>query len=178
MGDRIRPDSGLTAPERTSRPWEHSGLAGTGMNHHHGDFGISLRTPWMARSMARLILAEWRVPADTIDVAELLISELATNAIRPDLGWTARGAIRVPSITGWLWHIPDLVVIEVSDRNKKPPELQVAEDDSEGGRGLQLVESLSREWGYYYRRGWKTVYCVIGERNEPAGAVMPARTPE
>ena len=129
--------------------------------------------------MARLLLTEWRAPADTIDVAELLISELATNAIRPDLGWTARGAIRVPCITGWLWHVPDLVVIEVSDRNKKPPELQVAEDDSEGGRGLQLVEGLSREWGYYYHPGgWKTVYCVIGELNEPAGAVMPSRTPE
>jgi hypothetical protein len=143
------------------------------MNHHHGDLGISRRTPWMTRRMARLLLGEWGAPADMIEVAELLTSELATNAVRPDLGWPARGGY-APHITQWLWHVPDLVVMEISDRNKKPPELQVAEDESESGRGLQLVESMSREWGYYYgRNGWKTVYCVIGAIKRDDGIEGP-----
>jgi anti-sigma regulatory factor (Ser/Thr protein kinase) len=146
------------------RPWEHSSLVGARMNHHHGDLGISRRTPRMTRSMARYLLNDWGVPAELIGVAELVISELATNAIRPDLGRPARVGY-VPYITQWFWHTPDLVVIEISDKSRKPPELQVADDDSESGRGLMLVEGLSREWGYYYdRKGWKTVYCVIGAR--------------
>ena len=56
------------------------------MNHHHGDFGVSVKTPWMARSMARYLLAEWQASADVIEVAELLTSELATNAIRLECG--------------------------------------------------------------------------------------------
>src|SRR5277367_6831758 len=145
---------------RSWRPWEHSGLTGADMNRYFGDLGISLRTPWMTRRTVRHVLGEWGAPPEMIDVAELLTSELATNAIGPDLDWPARDGYP-PRITQRLWHIPDLVVVEISDRNKKPPELQIAEDESEGGRGLQLVDGMSREWGYYYDRGgWKTVYCV------------------
>jgi hypothetical protein len=137
------------------------------MNHHHGDLGVSLRTPWMARTMAGHLLTEWMAPAGLIDTAQLLVSELATNAILPQCGRPARGSC-VPYITEWYWHVPGLVVMEISDMNEKPPEIQFAEDDSERGRGLQLVASLSREWGYYYpRKGWKTVYCVLAEQNGP-----------
>ncbi len=153
---------------RLRRPWERSGLLGSQMNHYHGDLGVSLRTPWMTRAMARYLLAEWRAAADVIDVAELLTSELATNAIRSECAQPAHGSY-VPYITQALWHIPDLVVIEISDSSEKPPELQVADEESESGRGLLLVESVSREWGYYYpRQGWKTVYCVVGQRELPA----------
>lgn len=34
--------------------------------------------------------------------------------------------------------------------------------ESESGRGLNLVNDLSREWGCYVPGpGWKTVYCVV-----------------
>jgi anti-sigma regulatory factor (Ser/Thr protein kinase) len=152
------------------------------MNHHHGDWGVSLRTPWMTRSTARYLLREWRASADVIEMAELLTSELATNAIRAGPDGLPRGSY-VPYITQALWHVPDLVVMEISDKSQKPPEVQFAEDESEGGRGLLLVESMSREWGYYYpRKGWKTVYCVIGERHEPTASQgrrpVPAAAPD
>jgi anti-sigma regulatory factor (Ser/Thr protein kinase) len=148
------------------RPWEHSGLHADQMISHIGKNGISLKTPWMARTMARHLLTEWQATAGLIEIAELLTSELVTNAVRR--------APRQPALTGYVpyialayWYAPDLAIIEVSDNNEKPPELQVADEESAGGRGLFLVEALSREWSYYFpRKGWKTVYCVIGELRE------------
>jgi hypothetical protein len=152
--------------QQTRRPWEHDGLPATQMNGHSGDMGVSLRTPRMARAMVRHLLVEWRAAAGVIDVAELLACELVTNAVclapvRPE----RQGY--VPYITLAVWYIPDLVVVEVSDENEKPPEIQVPGDGGESGRGLLLVDGLSSEWSYYYpRKGWKTVYCVVGERRE------------
>jgi anti-sigma regulatory factor (Ser/Thr protein kinase) len=151
------------ASQLACRPWEHSGLRAGQMISHSGRYGVSLRTPWMARTMVRHLLTEWRATAELTGVAELLASEIATNAVcfAPP---PARAGYP-PYITLGCWYVPGLVVIEVSDENEKPPEMQVPGEESEGGRGLLLIEALSREWSYYYpRRGWKTVYCVIGER--------------
>jgi hypothetical protein len=46
------------------------------------NFGVSSRTPFMTRMMVRFILPGWQVSPEVIDVAELLASELATNAVR------------------------------------------------------------------------------------------------
>jgi hypothetical protein len=55
-----------------------------------------------------------------------------------------------------------MLVIEVSDQATEMPEARAPEGYSVSGRGLMLVESLSREWSYYFPRpGWKTVYAVI-----------------
>ena len=113
--------------------------------------------------MVRFLLTEWGAATDLIETAELVTSELVTNAVR-------FGSIRpvrwsdVPAIGLAVWYLPHLVVIEVSDENEKPPEIQAAGAEAEGGRGLQLVQAMSREWSYYHPRlGWKTVYAVIGE---------------
>jgi hypothetical protein len=151
------------APARQRRPWEHSGLRADQMSQHSGDTGVSPKTPWMTRRMVRFLLTEWGAATDLIETAELVTSELVTNAVR-------FGSIRpvrwsdVPAIGLAVWYLPHLVVIEVSDENEKPPEIQAAGAEAEGGRGLQLVQAMSREWSYYHpRRGWKTVYAVIGE---------------
>jgi hypothetical protein len=151
------------APARQRRPWEHSGLRADQMSQHSGDTGVSPKTPWITRRMIRILLTEWGAPAGLIDTAELVASELATNAVRfgsiRSAGWS-----HVPAIGLAVWYLPRLVVIEVSDENEKPPEIQAAGAEAEGGRGLQLVQAMSREWSYYHPRlGWKTVYAVIGE---------------
>jgi anti-sigma regulatory factor (Ser/Thr protein kinase) len=151
-----------TAPSRSRVPWMPAGLApDCGLRSHRGDFGMSRATPFMARGVARLVLAEWEIAPEAADVACLLVSELVTNAV---LFATARraGDGRVPHVSVALWRLPGQVVLEVSDENEKPPEIRVPEPDAEGGRGLLLVQALSREWAYYFPRpGWKTVYCVI-----------------
>ncbi len=39
--------------------------------------------------------------------------------------------------------------IEVSDPDPHPPVFAEAGGESEGGRGLMLVQALSKEWDYY-----------------------------
>ena len=125
------------------------------------NFGIWLGTPSMARMMTRYMLSEWQVAPEPIDVAVLLASELVTNAVVFRPAQPVRDGY-VPYITLALRHSAGLAVIEVSDENENPPEPGVADLESEGGRGLMLVQALSREWSYYYPRpGWKTVYCVM-----------------
>jgi anti-sigma regulatory factor (Ser/Thr protein kinase) len=143
-------------------PWFPLGSPGSReVTSHRGDFGMSRATPFMARGVARLVLAEWEIAPEAADVAILLVSELVANAV---LFATERraGDWRVPHVSLALWRLPGQVVLEVSDENEKPPEIRVPEPDAEGGRGLLLVQALSREWSYYFPRpGWKTVYCVI-----------------
>lgn len=128
---------------------------------HHGDFGISRLTPSMARRMTRHILSGWEVPSDTIGAAELVTSELVTNALQAATERTTR-RIYVPHISLTLWHIKDLVVVEVTDDNEEPPTMKAADSESQDGRGLLIVDALSLEWSYYHPRpGWKTVYCIL-----------------
>jgi hypothetical protein len=141
------------------------------------DFGISLRTPFMARMMVRFILSEWQIASESVDVAVLLASELATNAVRSGPARPARGSY-VPYITVSLRHSAGLAVIAVSDESENPPELRIAGPESDSGRGLLLVEELSLEWSYYHPRpGWKTVYCVIDAPAWPGPAAQRACPP-
>ncbi len=54
------------------------------------------------------------------------------------------------------------IVIEVSDSDPCPPVPQHAGPDAESGRGLMLVDILSKDWSYFFPpSGGKTVYCII-----------------
>ena len=79
-----------------------------------------------------------------VDVAELVVSELATNAIRHS--WSGL-------LDGWFVVSIDLgqsdrVQVSVTDLGaEKRPEVVSASQDSEFGRGLGLVECVAKEWG-------------------------------
>lgn len=61
-----------------------------------------------------------------------------------------------------LRRLPGRVVIEVYDNDPNPPVLTDGEADAESGRGLLLVQALSKEWGHFFPpSGGKTVYCVL-----------------
>ena len=53
------------------------------------------------------------------------------------------------------------IVIRVWDGNDQMPTRQEAGPDSECGRGLLLVESLSADWGAYRKAGGKVVWALI-----------------
>ncbi|MET7335707.1 ATP-binding protein [Nonomuraea sp. NPDC005650] len=94
------------------------------------------RSVGRARRAARAQLAEWGLqPA--CDFAELLISELVTNAVRH-----ARGLVRMS-----LSAADGLLRCEVEDDSPMPPRARAARRDEEGSRGLLLVEVLSSGWG-------------------------------
>jgi hypothetical protein len=126
----------------------HLGLAGT------------RKAPSLVRHKVRQILSEWRVSPEPVETAVLLACELITNAVK--FGSDSTAGSRGNQISLTLWRLPGLVVVEVSDQNPIPPVMRAADLDSVSGRGLLLLDALSKEWSCYFPRpGWKTVSCVI-----------------
>lgn len=107
--------------------------------------------PGFAREQARVALRAWRLWPEAIETAGLLVSELVTNATKianPEPGHlTYADLAGVECIAMTLRHAPGWVAIEVLGNSPKPPVLTEAEITADGGRGLMLVEALSKEWG-------------------------------
>jgi anti-sigma regulatory factor (Ser/Thr protein kinase) len=104
-----------------------------------------------ARSQIRAVIRAWDVPVDP-DVAVLLTSELVTNAIRHEAGETV--TLAVTCCCGQLRA-------DVHDTSRLWPVLVEAPVDSEAGRGLMLVATLSDQWGVYPTPAGKAVYFTL-----------------
>jgi anti-sigma regulatory factor (Ser/Thr protein kinase) len=117
-----------------------------------------------ARLHVRAIIHEWGM-GESADVAELLTSELATNAVKASqrLGLRADLAI-VPVIDLWVLSDRVSVVIRVWDGNDQMPVRREVGLDEDSGRGLMLVESLAAEWGAYREAKGKAVWVLINTR--------------
>ncbi|HZG02569.1 MAG TPA: SpoIIE family protein phosphatase [Streptomyces sp.] len=100
----------------------------------------------VARELVTERLARWGL-TELADVAELVVSELVGNALRYGGG---PGQLRL------LRH--ERLTLEVSDTGPDLPQIQRAELSDEGGRGLQLVNMLSRNWGSCRTPGGKVVW--------------------
>ena len=106
-----------------------------------------------ARLHARHLLREWGLNGLAAD-AELLVSELVTNAIKATAG-QRQAAVRLQ-----LSSDSTRVRVAVWDADPHPP---VPTDDipdleEEGGRGLFLVAQMAERWGTRYTREGKTVW--------------------
>ncbi|MEU0897237.1 SpoIIE family protein phosphatase [Streptomyces massasporeus] len=88
---------------------------------------------------------------ETAFAAELILSELITNAIR-------HGAepIRVRLL------YRRTLICEVSDASNTAPHLRRAASTDEGGRGLFLVAQLSQSWGTRYLPEGKVIWAECG----------------
>ena len=122
-------------------------------------------SPFWARRYIRQFLGSCRgIGSDTADTAELLVSELVTNAVRFASTPAKQYSDRVNAGMIWLSvrHFGDGLLIEVFDTDANPPVLTDAAEDAENGRGLLLVDALSKEWSYFFPpSGGKVVYCFI-----------------
>ncbi|MEV5911634.1 SpoIIE family protein phosphatase [Streptomyces chartreusis] len=107
-----------------------------------------------ARSDVSRKLADWGLE-ELAFVAELVVSELVTNAIR-----YGRPPIRLRLI-----HDRSLLC-EVSDAGSTTPHLRRARVFDEGGRGLLLVAQLAGQWGTRHARRGKTVWAELSETAE------------
>lgn len=97
--------------------------------------------------------AEARVAPVDVDEASVVVSELVTNAQR--VSPEARVLLHV-SLIG------ELLRIEVIDGEAAHPSLPSATGvDAENGRGLFLVQSLSRRWGTSEHRLGKCVWAEL-----------------
>ncbi len=91
--------------------------------------------------------------ADLVDSVELMVSELATNCIR-HTGTSFDLAIV---------RSPDRIRIEVTDRAGGTPRMRSPGPEDPTGRGLQIVNMLSEDWGVEHRPAkGKTVWFVVG----------------
>ncbi|MFE5678405.1 SpoIIE family protein phosphatase [Streptomyces erythrochromogenes] len=100
------------------------------------------------RGAATRQLAEWGLD-ELAFAAELMLSELVTNAVR-----YGSEPIQVRLI-----HDHDRALIcEVSDGSNTAPHLRRAATTDEGGRGLFLVAQLSQAWGARYTTRGKVIW--------------------
>lgn len=116
-----------------------------------------LRAPRAARAFAGETLSKWGVRAPDVEAAQLVVSELVTNALShaPDS----------PAITLQLLACDGSVQVRVSDTGPGTPERGRPPDAGtgiEGGRGVWIVEAFTDHWGTEPDgRGGKTVWCEV-----------------
>lgn len=92
---------------------------------------------------ARHFVASLLAEREPVDDAVLVVSELATNAVRHSLSGAAGGWFLVVVGFG-----DDLVRIEVVDQGgERVPHLCDVTSQEEGGRGLVLIAGCAKDWG-------------------------------
>lgn len=77
------------------------------------------------------------VPQDVVDRVALLVSELATNAVRH------AGTDFIVRVQ----QTDDEISVEIADEGIGTPTLRRAEPRDASGRGLRIVEALADAWG-------------------------------
>jgi hypothetical protein len=95
------------------------------------------------------VLREWRLAA-LADAAELVASELATNAVQASSTQAEQASAGLPVVRLHLASDHRQVLVEVGDSDPRPPAPAGPDPERDGGRGLLLVEAVSARWGCYY----------------------------
>jgi anti-sigma regulatory factor (Ser/Thr protein kinase) len=103
-------------------------------------------------------IARERGLAGLAETAELLTSEIATNAVR---ACTRLTSVSPPVIRLWVTCDQGSVTIHVWDASPGVPARQDASPDADSGRGLLLVETLAAGWGTYREQLGKTVWARV-----------------
>jgi anti-sigma regulatory factor (Ser/Thr protein kinase) len=116
--------------------------------------------PARARRELATTLAAWQIRSELLDDAVLIVSELVSNAVLH-----AQGAESVAALL-----FEDCLRLEVGDRDDFPPQPHHYADTAPTGRGLGLVATLSRGWGWEPREAGKTVWAELALMPEPSGS--------
>jgi anti-sigma regulatory factor (Ser/Thr protein kinase) len=149
-----------------AHPAEHRSGTGTAFPPWPRETGLPLRAlataPACARGHVRSVAREWGLP-ELAHTAELLVSELVTNAIRASQRLDVRADLpAAPVVRIWVTSDGLSLAIRVWDASSEMPVRRNGAPDETGGRGLMIVEALSKEWGAYQQDGGKVVWVLIG----------------
>jgi anti-sigma regulatory factor (Ser/Thr protein kinase) len=127
---------------------------------------LALPTGQFAPALARRFLVETVCEVHlsrVVDEAELLVSELVTNGILHG----------IPPVTLRLTCEPGPVLrVEVSDISRLRPRLRHPDAQEVHGRGMELVDLLSHDWGVSARGEGKVIWFTL----VPAVDAAPALT--
>ncbi|MGG7569252.1 ATP-binding protein [Streptomyces sirii] len=110
-----------------------------------------------ARLLVSAALNTWGID-ELADIGQLVVSELVNNsvnhakcrAIRVLISRQRRGVVR----------------IGVADKSREVPVMSHPDDDAEDGRGLLLIDSMSRNWGYDRKHWGKIVWAELAVPTE------------
>ena len=92
------------------------------------------------------------IPLEARQAVELMVSELVTNCVRHVQ----------TSFDLTIERLPDEIRVEVSDRGGGIPTMRSPSPDEPNGRGLRIVDMLSRRWGVERRAAsGKTVWFTV-----------------
>jgi anti-sigma regulatory factor (Ser/Thr protein kinase) len=139
-----RPEQGDSAGlDPPSPSGDEQAMPGSWPLHSFLELGALPGAVPCARLHARQVAWEWGL-AGLGDDTELLVAELLTNAVT-----AARTMEPIAPVRLWLLSDTTQIVILVWDASPEPPVRAQIDDDAERGRGLLLVEAVSRQWGWY-----------------------------
>ncbi|GAA3013687.1 hypothetical protein GCM10020229_26210 [Kitasatospora albolonga] len=105
--------------------------------------------PSRARKFTRDTLRAWGL-AQLTDFAELMVSELVTNALLHAEAPRRLRLFRDRTLT-----------VEVADSGGQAPRLRTAAEQDEGGRGMHLVSELAHRWGTRQTKDGKVVWAEL-----------------
>lgn len=105
--------------------------------------------PSIARGYTANVLVSWGMRRVS-DLAQLVVSELITNAVTASAGEDGPIQIdgRAAAVRLVLQSDHQRLVIEVYDQVAGQPVIREATKDKEGGRGLLVVAQTARQWGW------------------------------
>ncbi len=134
-----------------------------------GPVGALPTAPRLSRGFVSATLDGWGL-GELRDTTELLVSELSTNVVRAStdahghLRYDAEG--KLPLL--WIRLLSDRarLLIEVWDTvpaTLGAPVARHPEPDEESGRGLEIIELLTEDWGWETVPGWsgKKVWAIL-----------------
>ena len=126
-----------------------------------GPLGALPTAPRLARGFIGVVLTAWGLTA-LADVTELLVSELTANVVRASTGPDGNPRYdnegKLPLL--WVRLLSDHFRIMVEVWDNLPPALGTPVvrhpgPDEESGRGLEMIDALSEDWGWESVPGWK-----------------------
>lgn len=129
-----------------------------------------------ARTLLRAAFDGAGICEEPLETAELVLSELVTNALRAPA--PGDRLVRVRAVYD---GVEGLLRVEVGDAGLGWPSLRAPDDDATGGRGLRLVSLVAERWGVDRWDGTvgKTVWAEVkapGPVDVPSGQRVAAIT--
>jgi DNA-binding NarL/FixJ family response regulator len=125
-------------------------VVGEGIDEAKARLGATRESPRLARRFVSQTLERWQVRSE-LDVIELLVSELVTNAVVH-----ARSDVEVSVAVA-----PDRIRVGVFDSSRQLPVRREPGPEATSGRGLVMLDALAAAWGTEFAPGGKSVWFEV-----------------